>query len=56
MTRHVLVRIGSYLLIGLGTVFFALPLLWLLSAPFDATPTYAVRPPSATTGTRCRRC
>ena len=46
MTRHVLVRIGSYLLIGLGTVFFALPLLWLLSAPFDATPTYAVRPPS----------
>jgi hypothetical protein len=40
------VRIGSYVLIGLGTVFFALPLLWLLSAPFDATPTYAVRPPA----------
>lgn len=38
-------RILFYVLIGLCTSFFALPLLWLLSAPFDATPTYAVRPP-----------
>jgi multiple sugar transport system permease protein len=38
-------RIFFYVLIGLGTAFFALPLLWLLSAAFDDTPTYAVRLP-----------
>jgi multiple sugar transport system permease protein len=35
-------RIFFYVLVGLGTAFFALPLLWLLSAAFDDTPTYAV--------------
>jgi multiple sugar transport system permease protein len=38
-------RIFFYVLIGLCTSFFALPLLWLLSTPFDGRPTYAVRPP-----------
>jgi multiple sugar transport system permease protein len=38
-------RILFYVVIGFGTAFFALPVLWLLSAPFDDTPTYAVRPP-----------
>jgi multiple sugar transport system permease protein len=38
-------RIFFYVLIGFGTAFFALPLLWLLSAAFDDTPTYAVRLP-----------
>lgn len=47
--RAVVGRILAYVVMGLGTAFFALPLLWLLSAPFDATPTYAVRPPSEVT-------
>lgn len=38
-------RIGVYVVMGLGTAFFALPVLWLLSAPFDDRPSYAVRPP-----------
>src|SRR5687767_9931823 len=38
-------RILMYVVMGLGTAFFALPVLWLLSAPLDDTPTYAVRPP-----------
>jgi len=42
-------RILFYVLVGLGTVFFALPMLWLLSAPLDDTPTYAVRLPDALT-------
>ncbi len=45
LVRHVLGRIATCLVIALCTTFFALPLLWLLSAPFDATPTYAVRVP-----------
>lgn len=44
--KYVAGRVGVYVLVGLGMAFFALPLLWLLSAPFDETPTYAVRPPS----------
>lgn len=39
-------RILFYVAVGFGTAFFALPILWLLSAPFDDTPTYAVRPPA----------
>ena len=38
-------RIGFYVAIGFATAFFAIPLLWLLSAPFDDPPTYAVRLP-----------
>jgi multiple sugar transport system permease protein len=49
IARTVIARILTYVVVGLGTVFFALPLLWLVSAPFDAAPTYAVRPPSAVT-------
>ncbi len=49
LVRGVLGRIGSYVVIALCTAFFALPLLWLLSAPFDASPTYAVRPPKQLT-------
>ncbi|MGC9668768.1 carbohydrate ABC transporter permease [Planosporangium sp. 12N6] len=47
--RTVVSRILTYVAIGVGTAFFALPLLWLLSAPFDAAPTYAVRPPRTVT-------
>ncbi|MEV0643985.1 carbohydrate ABC transporter permease [Phytomonospora sp. NPDC050363] len=41
-------RIGFYALTCLIAVFFALPLLWLVTAPFDASPTYAVEVPEAT--------
>jgi multiple sugar transport system permease protein len=47
--RTVLGRVGTYAVIGLCTGFFALPLLWLLSAPFDATPTYSAHPPEDVT-------
>jgi multiple sugar transport system permease protein len=46
LARAVVRRIVTYVLIGLGMVLFALPLLWLLSASFDDTPTYGVRPPA----------
>jgi multiple sugar transport system permease protein len=36
--RQVLGRIGFYTFIAAVTGFFALPMLWLASAPFDATP------------------
>lgn len=42
-------RILFYVLVGFGTAFFALPMLWLLSAPFDDTPTYAVGLPDVLT-------
>jgi len=45
LAKTVVRRILFYVVIGFGTAFFALPVLWLLSAPFDDTPTYAVRPP-----------
>ncbi|HEX6681349.1 MAG TPA: carbohydrate ABC transporter permease [Candidatus Limnocylindrales bacterium] len=45
LAKAVVRRILFYVVIGFGTAFFALPVLWLLSAPFDDTPTYAVRPP-----------
>jgi len=45
VAKTVVRRILFYVVIGFGTAFFALPVLWLLSAPFDDTPTYAVRPP-----------
>ncbi len=49
LARAVVGRILTYVMIGGCTAFFALPLLWLLSAPFDATPRYAVRVPSQLT-------
>jgi len=42
-------RILTYVVVAVATGFFALPMLWLLSAPFDDTPTYAVRPPERPT-------
>ncbi|HZM77190.1 MAG TPA: hypothetical protein VFC19_15770, partial [Candidatus Limnocylindrales bacterium] len=45
LARNLVRRILFYVVIGFCTAFFALPVLWLLSAPFDDTPTYAVRPP-----------
>lgn len=45
LAKTVVRRILFYVVVGFGTAFFALPVLWLLSAPFDDTPTYAVRPP-----------
>ena len=41
-------RIGFYTLVGVVTAFFAVPLLWLLSTPFDDRPRYAVKPPTPT--------
>ncbi|MBO0869716.1 MAG: carbohydrate ABC transporter permease [Micromonosporaceae bacterium] len=46
VAQEVVGRIFRYVLFGLATAFFALPLLWLLSAPFDADPRYAVRWPA----------
>ncbi len=47
--RWVLGRIGFYTLIAVVMVFFALPLLWLVSAPFDRDPGLTVRWPHWTT-------
>ena len=57
-------RIGFYVLIAIVLAFFAVPMLWLASAPFDANPGLGLRwpdwtsttwrPPSSTR-TRCRR-
>lgn len=45
VAKAVVRRILVYVVFAFGTAFFALPMLWLLSAPFDDPPTYAVRPP-----------
>jgi ABC-type glycerol-3-phosphate transport system permease component len=47
--RAVVGRVLTYVVVALSTALFALPLLWLLSAPLDATPTFAVRLPSPIT-------
>jgi multiple sugar transport system permease protein len=49
LPRAVVARIGTYVLLGACTAFFALPLLWLLSASFDDTPTYSVSAPTRLT-------
>jgi multiple sugar transport system permease protein len=49
LVRAVLGRIFTYLAIALATGFFALPMLWLVSAPFDDNPQYAVRWPARLT-------
>ncbi len=46
--RQVVGRIGFYTLIAFITAFFALPLLWLLSTPFDDTPGLAISVPDFT--------
>ncbi|MEV0582456.1 carbohydrate ABC transporter permease [Nonomuraea sp. NPDC050310] len=48
MTRFVLRRIGYYTFVAVVLAFFALPLLWLLTAPFTDTPTYRVEWPDFT--------
>lgn len=47
VAKAVVRRILFYVVIAFGTAFFALPMMWLLSAPWDDTPTYGVRPPRA---------
>ncbi|RZU76230.1 carbohydrate ABC transporter membrane protein 2 (CUT1 family) [Micromonospora kangleipakensis] len=46
--RHVLARIGRYVFLCLVLAFFALPLLWLATAPFDDTPTIGTSLPDFT--------
>ena len=46
--RHLLARIGRYVFLCLVLAFFALPLLWLATAPFDDTPTIGVSLPQFT--------
>ena len=48
VARKVAARLGFYIATCLIAVFFALPLLWLLSAPFDSTPGFAVSLPEFT--------
>ncbi|MGH8876234.1 MAG: carbohydrate ABC transporter permease [Stackebrandtia sp.] len=48
LARKVAARIGFYVATCLIAVFFALPLLWLITAPFDASPGYAVGFPDVT--------
>ncbi|RKN50240.1 carbohydrate ABC transporter permease [Micromonospora costi] len=46
--RHVLARIGRYVFLCAVLGFFALPLLWLATAPFDDTPTITASLPQFT--------
>ncbi|HEU5156712.1 MAG TPA: carbohydrate ABC transporter permease [Streptosporangiaceae bacterium] len=46
--RAVVRRIGFYVLVGLVTTFFALPMLWLVTAPFSARPGFSVDWPDFT--------
>ena len=46
--RAVVRRIVFYLVLAVVTAFFALPMLWLVLAPFDANPTLAVQWPDWT--------
>lgn len=48
LARKVAARIVFYALVSVLSMFFALPMLWLLTAPFDSSPTYAVSVPSWT--------
>lgn len=45
---YVVRRIGLYVFLGLMTAFFALPLLWLITAPLSAHPGYSVSWPHVT--------
>lgn len=46
--RQVVGRIGFYTVIALATAFFALPMLWLISTPFDDTPGLSISVPDLT--------
>jgi multiple sugar transport system permease protein len=46
--RGAIVRIGRYTFLSVVLGFFALPLLWLASAPFDSTPTITTSLPDFT--------
>lgn len=46
--KNVLSRIGLYLFAAVAGLFFAVPLLWLVFAPFDAQPTLHVKLPDFT--------
>jgi multiple sugar transport system permease protein len=59
--RQVLARVGFSVFVALAAAFFALPMLWLVFAPFDPTPTLAAaRPgppwPTSATSSRTRWC
>lgn len=51
----VLKRIAFYVVAALFGAFFALPMLWLVFAPFDAQPTLSAKPPSEFTLENFRR-
>ncbi|MPZ53266.1 MAG: ABC transporter permease subunit, partial [Acidimicrobiia bacterium] len=46
--KNVVSRIGLYLFAAIAGLFFAVPLLWLVFAPFDAQPTLQVQIPDFT--------
>jgi multiple sugar transport system permease protein len=46
--RHTLGGIGRYVFVGFLLVFFALPLLWLITTPFDRTPSLQAKVPDPT--------
>ena len=48
VVRVFLRRLGFYLFVVVTSAFFALPLLWLVLAPFDRHPTLSVEVPSVT--------
>jgi multiple sugar transport system permease protein len=48
VVRHFISRVLFVLAMSLVLVFFAVPMLWLVTAPFDADPTLAVRWPDWT--------
>ncbi|HSI92625.1 MAG TPA: carbohydrate ABC transporter permease [Jiangellaceae bacterium] len=48
VVRAALGRIGRYVFLGFVIVFFALPVLWLVSAPFDRTPALRLSIPEFT--------
>jgi multiple sugar transport system permease protein len=48
IVRAFLSRLGFYLFVVVVSAFFALPLLWLVLAPFDRHPSLAVKVPSGT--------
>jgi len=49
LVRRLLSRLGFYLFAVVVGAYFAVPMLWLVFAPFDAHPTLAAVPPSAFT-------
>lgn len=48
VVRAFLGRLAFYMFVVVVSAFFALPLLWLLFAPFDRNPTLSVKAPSGT--------